>query len=68
MAIDTENKRRSVMDYAGTGIMPVPDGTIDASDRACIGWLYSGIAFAASVAPIREIHGFADLLNWFQLR
>jgi len=40
MAIDTENKRRSV-----TGIMPVADGTIDASDRAAACRIYAGLTY-----------------------
>ena len=35
MAIDSENKRRSVM-----GIMPIPDGVIDAVDRMHISGHY----------------------------
>jgi hypothetical protein len=42
MAIDTENKRRSVQAYTFGLIRPVPDGTIDANDRATAAWLYSG--------------------------
>lgn len=40
MAIDTENKRRSV-----TGILPVADGTIDASDRAQACFIYCGLTY-----------------------
>ncbi len=54
MAIDTENKRRSVMAYAGTGMMPVPDGTIDASDRATLAWLYAGLSYGSPVAQISK--------------
>lgn len=49
MAIDTENKRRSVQSYS-TGLMPVPDGTIGAADRATVGWRYAGITYSALVA------------------
>lgn len=51
MAIDTENKRRSVQAYLMGAVRPVPDGTIDASDRACSAWFYSGLAYALPVAP-----------------
>lgn len=45
MAIDTENKRRSVV-Y----ILPVPDSTIDQADRQQAIWIYSGILAAATTA------------------
>jgi hypothetical protein len=35
MAIDTENKRRVI-----TGILPVPDGSIDTNDRRHVTGLY----------------------------
>jgi hypothetical protein len=39
MAIDTENKRRSV-----AHILPVPDGNIiNQADRQQVAWIYSGI-------------------------
>jgi len=51
MAIDTEDKRRSAMariyGVIGAGIAPVPDGTIDASDRAHITGFYRGITYAS---------------------
>ena len=50
MAIDTENKRRSVQGYS-IGIMPVPDGTIDASDRATLAWLYAGFVYGTPPSP-----------------
>ena len=49
MAIDTENKRRSVQGY-NIGIMPVPDGAITAPDRATKAWLYAGLTYAGFVA------------------
>jgi hypothetical protein len=38
MAIDTENKRRSVVH-----VLPVPDSDIDQADRQQVAWIYSGI-------------------------
>jgi hypothetical protein len=38
MAIDTENKRRSV-----AHILPIPDNEIDQADRQQVAWIYSGI-------------------------
>jgi hypothetical protein len=50
--IDTENKRRSVMPlYSMLTVPPVPDGVIDASDRAHARWIYSGINYSGVVAP-----------------
>jgi len=39
MAVDTENKRRSVLN-----VLPAPDGTVGVSDRQQILWVYVGIA------------------------
>ena len=52
MAIDTENKRRSVQAYWVGLARPVPDGTIDAADRATSAWFYSGITYDAPSAII----------------
>jgi hypothetical protein len=38
MAIDTEDKRRSV-----AHILPIPDSDIDQADRQQVAWIYSGI-------------------------
>jgi hypothetical protein len=38
MAIDTENKRRSII-Y----VLPIPDSNIDQADRQQVAWIYSGI-------------------------
>lgn len=51
MALDTANKRRSVQGYTLTPIAPIPDGSIDAFDRAQMAWLYSGIE-SAPPAPV----------------
>ena len=50
MAIDTENKRRSVQAYWLGAARPVPDGVIDASDRACSAGYYSGLVYDSPVA------------------
>lgn len=44
MAIDTQNKRRSTL-----RVLPVPDGTIGAADRAQVVWQYSGIVISALI-------------------
>ena len=45
MAIDTENKRRSVLQcIPGLNTYPVADGAINSSDRAQVSWIYSGLA------------------------
>lgn len=48
MAIDTENKRRSVQAYTFGLLRPVADGVIDAGDRALLTWFYSGITYPAT--------------------
>jgi hypothetical protein len=50
MAVDTENKRRSVSGYTCTCVYPVADGTVDVNDREMVAWLYSGIDPAAPSA------------------
>jgi len=44
MAVDTENKRRSVIQ-----VLPVADGTVVQADRQQVGWLYAGIAVGEPV-------------------
>ncbi len=46
MAIDSENKRRSVQAYWVGAARPVADGTIDASDRATAAGYYAGLTYA----------------------
>ncbi len=50
MAIDTENKRRSVQAYTFGLMRPLADGTVDQSDRATVTWFYSGLTYAGPVA------------------
>lgn len=38
MAIDTENKRRSI-----ARVLPIPDSDINQADRQQVAWIYSGI-------------------------
>ncbi len=41
MAIDTENKRRSVI-----GVLPIPDGEpVTEADRKQVAWIYNGLPF-----------------------
>ena len=47
MAIDTQNKRRSVQGYTGTPVYPVPDGTITTPDFQDVGWIYAGLTLSA---------------------
>lgn len=49
MAIDTENKRRSVQAYLLGLVRPLADGTVGDADRATVGWFYAGITYAAAV-------------------
>jgi hypothetical protein len=51
MAIDTRNKRASVQAYLFGMMRPLPDGTIDASDRATLGWEYSGLTYTPPGPP-----------------
>jgi len=49
MAIDSADKRASVLNDGFCVILPIPDGTIDTADRQHLGWVYRGIAAGASV-------------------
>ena len=58
MAIDTEEKRRSVSGYAGgSPVLPVADGTVAVGDRAHVAWLYSGFNYTVLVTatPARRL-------------
>ena len=64
MAIDSENKRRSVSNWC-CRIPPSPDGTIAAVDRQQVAGFYSGIAADPPTAVIELLLGLAhtsDLL------
>lgn len=50
MAIDTEDKRRSVFAHYGIKIFPVPDGAIAGVDRQHAWGFYRGIAAAAGIS------------------
>lgn len=60
MAIDTAKKRRSAVAALWATPLPVPDGTIDAGDRAQIMWQWRG-GFDAStiVVPFGALTGTA---------
>lgn len=50
MAIDTENKRRSVMGFSHPSVtLPVADGDINESDRATIVHNYAGLDYTPGV-------------------
>jgi hypothetical protein len=58
MAIDTRAKRSSVI---GVGLpvpslLPTVDGTIAASDRQWLAWLYSGIAASVPVDAYEQVY------------
>lgn len=56
MAIDSENKRRSVSNWF-CRIPPVPDATISAVDRQHVAGFYSGIAAGAPAVGNVPIFG-----------
>jgi hypothetical protein len=51
VAVDTQNKRRSVHAYGGSIVYPVADGTISAPDREHATWLYAGIPATRPSTP-----------------
>ena len=56
MAIDTQNKRRAVSNFLFCVLAPVPDGSVDTSDRMQISFLYPGISSSAAETsdPVRS--------------
>lgn len=63
MAIDTAEKRLSALNFGRGILLPAPDGTIDAGDKATLLNLYSG--FALDPPPIDEA---VDLGRWQRRR
>lgn len=59
MAIDSENKRRSVSNWF-CRIPPAPDGTIAAVDRQHVAGFYSGIAAGAPPELVELLLGLSD--------
>ncbi len=53
MAIDTRDKRFSMMNLGGLfpEILPIPSGSFDAADRAQILWLYARAAIVVQPTP-----------------
>jgi hypothetical protein len=59
MAIDTENKRRSVI-----GILPIPDDeALTESDRKQVAWIYNGLPFIEPEGLTLKEREFALLLE-----
>lgn len=56
MAVDTANKRYSLIGFGSPTprLLPIPDGTIAAADRAMLLYLYHGMALGA-VAEVPSI-------------
>jgi hypothetical protein len=60
MAVDTEDKRRSVLT-----VLPIPNADVDAGDREQVAWLYRGIPAAPPLAQpmIIRFRAFAGPLE-----
>ena len=54
MAIDSEDKRRSVHGYTMTPIYPVADGTIGTQDRPHVAWIYRGLVIQSVLAIVKN--------------
>lgn len=54
MAVDTAAKRYSLVGLAAPvpSLLPIPDGTVEAADRAHLLWLYSGIALGTPTVAV----------------
>ncbi len=66
MAIDTENKRRSIVGLGGIGVMlPVPDTVIDQGDRQQIAGYYRGILALNPIVIPKLLFKLVDDANIF---
>jgi hypothetical protein len=56
MAVDTRNKRASVIGIAAVlaAVLPAPDATVAQADRQHVAYCYSGIEASATNAPYEE--------------
>jgi len=64
MAVDSENKRRSVSNWL-CRIPPVPDGVVVAVDRQQVAGFYSGISAGLPPVVIELIVGVGDSPDLF---
>ncbi len=58
MAVDTLEKRFSMLNFGGTGTIHLlfeDDGAVDADDRAHLLDLYSGIALGSPVVVVTDV-------------
>ena len=69
MAVDTANKRFSIVHFGcpWRGILPIPDGSLDAGDRIELEYLYRGFFDVWAVTQLyqrriggRHPHGLDD--------
>ena len=62
MAIDTENKRRSVVALVLGIMLPITDGAIGQLDRQEVAWIYAGISSSppSQISNHRIIYYMAD--------
>lgn len=67
MAIDTAKKRASALGVGQVGTVPLPDGQIDAGDRAQLAGAYRGFADAgAGSYPDVVSHRSVSVYSWRQ--
>ena len=67
MAIDTKAKRFQMLSFSDGALLPNPDGTIAAEDRAHLLWLYGGIALAAVIQLASITFAFKNRITTFAL-
>lgn len=60
MAVDTEDRRRSAMQFPFTTVLPVADGTISGADKQHIVWLYRGILASGATVDHQMFKGMGD--------
>lgn len=70
MAIDSANKRFSMMNFGIQPISPlfIPDGTVDAGDKYHMLTLYYGISLSSPTEAVTNYRGFIVNVNRMGLR
>ena len=63
MAIDTSDKRMSMLSWHGGRNIPQPDGTLDQNDRQTLLGRYGGILWASTVIATGQT--LINIYNWW---
>lgn len=64
MALDSEDKRMSMLSWHSGRMVPQPDGAIDQNDRQTLMGRYGGILWEGAAAVVAEL----EFINTFRRR